>query len=147
MDYTVRFPAGIRTLNYTSDMTFTGLIGTICMFPLRAIIKACVALRIHPNTLTFIGVLINSWAAYKLARGHFISAGLLMIVAHIFDFIDGKGALETGLLSKFGGFWGSVIDRLSHIALFPGLIFLYSTLRRTVYPLVASFPRLFPRMT
>ena len=29
------------------------------MFPLRAIIALCVALRIHPNTLTLIGVLIN----------------------------------------------------------------------------------------
>ena len=40
-------------------MTFTGLIGSICMFPLRAIIAPCVALRIHPNILTFVGVLIN----------------------------------------------------------------------------------------
>ena len=40
-------------------MTLTGLIGQICMFPLRVIIDACVALRIHPNILTFVGVLIN----------------------------------------------------------------------------------------
>ena len=40
-------------------MTFTGLIGAICMFPLRAIIRACVVLRIHPNVLTFVGVVIN----------------------------------------------------------------------------------------
>ena len=44
-------------------MTFTGLIGRICMFPLRAIIAVCVALRIHPNVLTFVGGLINGWAA------------------------------------------------------------------------------------
>src|SRR5258708_21408413 len=106
-------------------MTFTGFIGNICMFPLRAIIRLAVALRIHPNTLTFIGVLINSWAAYKLARGHFISAGLIMIVANIFDFIDGKVALETGLMSKFGGFWGSVIGPFSHLWPFLGPIYLY----------------------
>ena len=50
-------------------MTVTGLIGKICMFPLRAIIGASVALGIHPNVLTFVGVLINSWAAVHLARG------------------------------------------------------------------------------
>ena len=50
-------------------MTFTGLIGAICMFPLRAIIAACVALRIHPNILTFVGVLINVAAACALAHG------------------------------------------------------------------------------
>ena len=38
-------------------MTFTGAIGAVCMFPLRAIINACVALGIHPNMLTLIGVL------------------------------------------------------------------------------------------
>ena len=48
-------------------MTFTGLVGTVCMFPLRAIIAASVALRIHPNTLTLIGVLINVAAAWRSA--------------------------------------------------------------------------------
>ena len=32
-------------------MTFTGAIGAVCMFPLRAIISASVALGIHPNVL------------------------------------------------------------------------------------------------
>jgi CDP-diacylglycerol---glycerol-3-phosphate 3-phosphatidyltransferase len=128
-------------------MTFTGLIGTICMFPLRAIIAMCVALRIHPNVLTFVGVLINAWAAYKLARGHFISAGIIMIVANIFDFIDGKVALEAGEVSKFGGFWDSVIDRFSDIGLFIGLIYLYSSLGRTDYVMVASFAMMFALMT
>ena len=45
-------------------MTFTGLIGRICMFPLRLIINTCVALRIHPNILTFVGLLINVAAAF-----------------------------------------------------------------------------------
>ena len=43
--------------------TFTGLIGTVCMFPLRAIIGTCVRLRVHPNVLTFVGVVINVLAA------------------------------------------------------------------------------------
>jgi phosphatidylglycerophosphate synthase len=128
-------------------MTFTGLIGKICMFPLRAIINACVALRIHPNILTFLGLLINSWAALELARGEFARAGVIMIVANIFDFIDGKVASETGLISKFGGFWDSVIDRFSDIALFIGLIYLYSSMGRTDYALIASLAMMFALMT
>ena len=77
-------------------MTFTGLIGRICMFPLRLIIDTCVALRIHPNILTFVGVLINVAAAWALALGKFVTAGVIMVVANIFDFIDGKVALESG---------------------------------------------------
>ncbi len=128
-------------------MTFTGLIGRICWFPLRAIIAVCVALRIHPNTLTFIGVLVNGWAAVELARDRFVTAGVILIAASIFDFIDGKVAHETGKMSEFGGFWDSVIDRFSDILLFIGLISLYSSLGRTDYVLVASLAMMFALMT
>ncbi len=77
-------------------MTFTGTIGTICMFPLRAIIRISVALGISPNTLTLIGVLINCTAALGLAINQFVLSGLIMICANIFDFIDGKVALHHG---------------------------------------------------
>jgi CDP-diacylglycerol--glycerol-3-phosphate 3-phosphatidyltransferase len=128
-------------------MTFTGLIGRICMFPLRAIIATCVALRIHPNVLTFVGVLINVAAACALGLGRFVLAGVIIIVANIFDFIDGKVAVELQAVSKFGGFWDSVIDRFSDISLFIGLIFLYSQLRRTDYVMVTALAMMFTIMT
>jgi CDP-diacylglycerol---glycerol-3-phosphate 3-phosphatidyltransferase len=96
-------------------MTVTGLIGTVCMFPLRVIIDTCVRLRIHPNILTFVGVVINVAAAWALALGKFVTAGVIMVIANIFDFIDGKVALELKAVSAFGGFWDSVIDRFSDI--------------------------------
>src|SRR5690349_1021767 len=119
-------------------MTFTGLIGRIFMYPLRLIIGTCVALRIHPNTLTFIGVLINFAAAWALALGKFVAAGVIMLIANIFDFIDGKVAVELKEVSAFGGFWDSVIDRFSDLALFIGLIFLYSQMGRTDYVMIAA---------
>ena len=128
-------------------MTFTGLIGHICMFPLRAIISLCVALRIHPNILTFVGVLINVAAAVALGKGHFITAGFIMVVANIFDFIDGKVARELHAESKFGGFWDSVIDRFSDIALFLGLIYLYSVRGRTDYVMITAIAMMFAIMT
>jgi CDP-diacylglycerol---glycerol-3-phosphate 3-phosphatidyltransferase len=128
-------------------MTFTGLIGRLCLFPLQLIINACVALRIHPNVLTFVGVLINFAAAWALALGKFVTAGCIMIVANIFDFIDGKVAVELGEVSAFGGFWDSVIDRFSDLALFIGLIFLYSQLGRTDYVMVTALAMMFAIMT
>jgi CDP-diacylglycerol---glycerol-3-phosphate 3-phosphatidyltransferase len=128
-------------------MTFTGFIGAVCLFPLRAIIRACVALGIHPNTLTLIGVLINVVAAVALGRDQFILAGVIMIVANIFDFIDGKVAHITGTQSQFGAFWDSTLDRFSDIALFLGLIYLYAHLRRTDYVMVASLAMMFSIMT
>ncbi|HEY0874519.1 MAG TPA: CDP-alcohol phosphatidyltransferase family protein [Vicinamibacterales bacterium] len=128
-------------------MTVTGLIGHVCMFPLRALISLCVALKIHPNILTFVGVLINVAAAVALGKGRFITAGFIMVAANIFDFIDGKVARELHAETKFGGFWDSVIDRFSDIALFLGLIYLYSTLGRTDYVMITAIAMMFAIMT
>src|SRR5215203_3291663 len=128
-------------------MTLTGFIGTVCMWPLRAIIAASVALGIHPNTLTLIGVLINVAAAVALGRNHFVLAGVIMIVANIFDFIDGKVAHISGKSSRFGAFWDSTLDRFSDIALFLGLIYLYASLRRTDYVMITALAMMFSIMT
>ena len=128
-------------------MTFTGFVGTVCMFPMRAIIAASVAMRIHPNTLTLIGLLINIAAAVALALNRFVLAGVIMIVANIFDFIDGKVAHITNTVSRFGAFWDSTLDRFSDICLFLGLIHLYANLRRTDYVMVAALAMMFTIMT
>ena len=128
-------------------MTFTGLIGRISMFPLQLIISTCVALKIHPNILTFVGLLINVAAACALGAGRFILAGFIMGIANIFDFIDGKVAHELNAVSVFGGFWDSVIDRFSDIALFVGLIYLYSRMGRTDYVMITALAMMFAIMT
>ena len=128
-------------------MTFTGAIGAVCLFPLRALITLSVALRIHPNVLTLIGVLINVLAAWALAVGRFTLAGGIMIVANIFDFIDGKVAERRQLGSDFGGFWDSVMDRFSDISLFIGLIYLYAQLGRTDYVVITALAMMFSVLT
>ena len=128
-------------------MTVTGAIGAVCMLPLRAIISASVALGVHPNVLTLIGVLINVLAAFALALDLFITAGVIMIIANIFDFIDGKVAHITGKHSRFGAFWDSTLDRFSDLALFTGLIWLYAELGRNGYVLIATLALIFSIMT
>jgi CDP-diacylglycerol--glycerol-3-phosphate 3-phosphatidyltransferase len=130
-----------------SRLTFTGIIGTICWFPLRAIIALCVALRIHPNVLTLVGVIINVGAAWALGLRRFVLAGVVMIVANIFDFIDGKVAHELQLQSRFGAFWDSTLDRFSDLALLIGLVYLYSSMGRTDYVMIASLTLTFSIMT
>ena len=127
--------------------TLTGWIGVICMFPLRAIIRLCVALRIHPNTLTLIGVIVNVAAAWALGFGHFRLAFVIMLVANIFDLIDGKVAYQLQLQSRFGAFWDSTLDRFSDLALLTGLIFLYSKLGRSDYVMIAALALIFSIMT
>ncbi len=128
-------------------MTFTGFIGAACMLPLRVIINTSVALGIHPNVLTLIGVLVNVVAAWALAMDRFVLAGFIMIAANVFDFIDGKVAHLTGKQSEFGAFWDSTLDRFSDLALFTGLIWLYSSRGREGYVLVATSALIFSIMT
>ena len=117
------------------------------MYPLRAIIELCVRLGIHPNLLTFTGVIVNAGAGWALASGQFRIAGAIMIIANIFDFIDGKVAERTSLASQFGGFWDSVMDRFSDILLFIGLLYLYSAVNRTDYVLITALALMFAVMT
>ncbi len=128
-------------------MTFTGFIGTVFNFPLRAIIYICVKLRIPPNILTLTGVIINAVAAWELALGQFVAAGGLMILANIFDYIDGKVAHDLGMVTEFGGFWDSVMDRFSDITLFIGLVYLYTKLGHADYVVITALAMMFAVMT
>lgn len=128
-------------------MTFTGAVGKIFNFPLNGIIRAAIALRIKPNVLTLTGVLINVLAAWALGLNRFITAGLLMVAANVFDYIDGKVARETHFATDFGAFWDSVMDRFSDITLFIGLIYLYAELGRTDYVIITALAMMFSVMT
>ena len=140
-------PTSTPNSSVGKPLTFTGAIGAACMLPLRGIIGVCVALRIHPNTLTLIGVLVNVAAAWALGFARFRLAFAIMLVANIFDFIDGKVAHILGLQSEFGAFWDSTLDRFSDLALLTGLIFLYSKQHRSDYVMIAALTLIFSIMT
>ena len=92
-------------------------------------------------------MLINVGAAWALGYGRFLLAFVIMLVANIFDFIDGKVAHILGLQSEFGAFWDSTLDRFSDLALLTGLIFLYSKLDRSDYVMIAALTLIFSIMT
>lgn len=119
-------------------MTFTRAIGVGCNSIIKLIVRALALSRIHPNVLTFIGLLINIWAAVLLARGQFFNAGLVIIGAGIFDMVDGRVARETNQVTRFGGFFDSVMDRYSDLALLIGLLVYYGTINRPVYVVLTA---------
>src|ERR1039457_1421395 len=89
--------------------------------------------RIHPNVLTFIGLLINIGAAWLFAIGSFRWAGVVVICASLFDMVDGGGARATSQVTRFGGFFDSVIDRYSDLGLYMGLLVYYASINRFFY--------------
>ncbi len=94
--------------------------------------------KINPNVLTFIGLLINMVAAAFLAVGSFRIAGLIIIFAGLFDMVDGRVARETNQVTRFGGFFDSVLDRYSDLGLLVGLLVYYGTINRPSYVVLTS---------
>ena len=60
-------------------MTVTRLIGRTSGKIINLIVGALALSRIHPNVLTFLGLVINTWAAFLFAAGRFRAAGLVVI--------------------------------------------------------------------
>jgi len=114
-------------------VTYTRAIGIACDKLMRLIVRALALSRIHPNILTFIGLLINAAAAVLLARGRFFAAGIVIILAAIFDMVDGRVARETQQVTPFGGFFDSVVDRYSDLVLLMGLLVYYASIDRFFY--------------
>jgi phosphatidylglycerophosphate synthase len=114
-------------------MTYTRAIGWVCGKIIDRIVGALALSRIHPNVLTFLGLVINTWAAFLFAAGIFRWAGAVVILAGVFDMVDGRVARETNRVTRFGGFFDSVLDRYSDLALFMGLLVYYATINRFFY--------------
>jgi CDP-diacylglycerol--glycerol-3-phosphate 3-phosphatidyltransferase len=94
---------------------------------------------IKPNHLTLIGLLVTLVAAVILALGWWIWGGIAIIVAGLFDLLDGAVARSQGRVTVFGAFLDSVIDRYSDFALFIGLFFYYAATGHPYQMLLASF--------
>jgi len=118
--------------------TFTHAIGAACDKVILLIVRALALSRIHPNVLTFIGLLVNGGAAALLASGRFFTAGLVIIAAGLFDMVDGRVARETNRVTRFGGFFDSVLDRYSDLVLLMGLLVYYASINRFFYVVLTA---------
>ncbi len=100
------------------------------------------ALGLSPNALTIIGLLLNVAVAAILATGNLRVGGILVVVASLFDGLDGALARHTGKVTKFGAFFDSTLDRYAEAALFTGLVWHFTTIgarQEAVLAVVALF--------
>jgi CDP-diacylglycerol--glycerol-3-phosphate 3-phosphatidyltransferase len=101
-------------------------IGRGAMSIINAMVRGFASAGIHPNILTTIGVCINVGCALLFGFGEFFWAGIVMIVANVFDMLDGNVARQTGNVTRFGGFLDSSLDRLSDMVAFLGIMVFYA---------------------
>ena len=113
-----------------------GVLGTKIRY---GIAKFFSFLKVNPSVLTFIGLVINIYAAFLFASGRIRVAGIIVLIAGIFDMVDGTLARISGMVSRFGSFFDSVIDRYSDFILFSGIIVLYARVGRIDNLILTSF--------
>ena len=82
-------------------------IGRGAMRIIDAMVRGLASVGIAPNILTTIGVTINMGCAVLFALGEFFWAGIVLIVANLFDMLDGNVARLTGRVTKYGSFLDS----------------------------------------
>src|SRR3954454_710267 len=82
--------------------------------------------HINPNILTLVGVSINVGSGLLFGFGEFFWAGICLIIANLFDMLDGQVARLSGRVTRFGGFLDSSLDRLSDMVIFVGLMVFYA---------------------
>ena len=119
-------------------LTVTRAIGLACNKVILMIVRGLALSKIHPNYLTLIGLLINVGAAWLLAVGQFRWAGAVIIGAGLFDMVDGRVARETNRVTRFGGFFDSVLDRYSDLGLLIGLLVWYGSIGRFSYVVLTA---------
>ena len=93
--------------------------------PMECLVGVLQYLRITPNILTLIGLLIGGTAAYLAAVGAFFTAGMVFLLAGSFDILDGAFARRTGRVTAFGALLDSFADRVQEACLLLGLLVYY----------------------
>lgn len=105
---------------------------------LHPLVRLLSAMRVHPDSLTATGWALSTGAAVLFALGYVRAAGAVMLLAGLFDALDGAVARETGRMSAFGAFLDSTLDRLSEAAILVGVIFFYAASARPFEALLAG---------
>ncbi len=126
-------------------ITWTRAFGRACGVLLDAIVRWLALARINPNVLTFLGLVVNIVAAvlfgYANAENQarlFRYAGLVIIGSGFFDLVDGRVARATNRVTRFGGFFDSVVDRYSDATQFLGLLVFYGRGDRFFYVILTA---------
>ena len=102
-------------------------IGRGAMRIINSMVRGLASAGVHPNILTAIGVMINVGCGVLFGVGEFFWAGIVLIVANLFDMLDGNVARLTGNVTRFGGFLDSSLDRVSDMVCFVGIIVFYAS--------------------
>lgn len=88
---------------------------------LHPIARAFIGARVNPNTLTTIGTLVPIAGGWLFGIGWIRTGGALVLLAGVFDVLDGMVARFGKGTTRFGAFYDSTLDRVGEVAMFTGV--------------------------
>ena len=83
-------------------------------------------LGVTPNQVTVTGTVLNGGVAALVIADHLIWAGILLLIAGLFDMLDGSLARLTQKVTSFGAFLDSTLDRVSEGMVLAGIAYFVS---------------------
>lgn len=105
--------------------------------------RTMVRLRLSPDALTWIGLLMSAIAGVALGMGYFSAGGWLYLGNGTLDILDGRVARRTGRQTRTGALFDSVVDRYAEFFVLAGLVVYYrdrlALMLTTIMALLGSF--------
>jgi len=87
----------------------------------RPVVDGLIRAGVRPNTLTTIGTILVLVSALAYGLGHIRTGGLLLLLSGVVDTLDGAVARGNQMVTKFGAFYDSTLDRVGDGATFMGI--------------------------
>jgi CDP-diacylglycerol--glycerol-3-phosphate 3-phosphatidyltransferase len=85
------------------------------------LVERLIRAGVRPNTITTIGTGLVLVSAVFYATGHIRLGGLLLLLSGVADTLDGQVARGGAMVTRFGAFYDSTLDRVGDGATFIGI--------------------------
>ena len=106
----------------------------------RHLVPVLRALHLTPNRLTIVGLLVCAGSAVLVALGYLIPGGVLLLVASLFDILDGALARVTQSAYGYGAFLDSTTDRYAEAFTYIALLYYFLFIaHHTLEPMLVMF--------
>jgi CDP-diacylglycerol--glycerol-3-phosphate 3-phosphatidyltransferase len=105
---------------------------------LAPFVRLAMALRLTPNTITVVGLVITLVASVFVGLGWLLLGAAILTAGSVLDAVDGALARAQGTTSAFGGFLDSTLDRAGEAILYIGVgAWLLTALPDPTWPMLA----------
>ena len=85
------------------------------------LVERLIRAGVRPNTITTVGTGLVLLSAVVYATGHVRLGGLLLLLSGVADTLDGQVARGGAMVTRFGAFYDSTLDRVGDGATFIGI--------------------------